>query len=264
MEHIWQQGTADNRRRWFKTLEMYAQKGRLTCSPVHITAYWLRERARLFLKHRHGCQAIKCTPQSIYHISARHTPVHRSTPTVGRWPPGVFQLLNRSSCSYSGCPSTTLCLFVSCKKGDPFWEWIGFQTKRARPSPNLERVVTSSWNSCARWGLGCPVLLLCTSKHPLRHWWDKQTKTTTLSCYPVIKDAFLGMLSALIGCVLGASDLIELHISGWMAAHSCLCILRFSLQSLYFPTPVCWTLPCSCNLFICKYSRMFSSHYQLV
>lgn len=120
MEHIWQQGTADNRRRWFKTLEMYAQKGHLTCSPVHITAYWLRERARLFLKHRHGCQAIKCTPQSIYHISARHTPVHRSTPTVGQWPPGVFQLLNRSSCSYSGCPSTTLCLFVSCKKRGSF------------------------------------------------------------------------------------------------------------------------------------------------
>lgn len=129
MENIWQQGTVDNRRRWFKTLEMYAQNEHLTCSSVYITAYWLREQARLFLKHQHGCQAIKCTPQSIYHLSSRHMPVHRTMPTVGQWPPGVFQLLNRSSCSYSWCPSTTLCLFVSCKKGDSFGSELGFKLK---------------------------------------------------------------------------------------------------------------------------------------
>lgn len=100
---------------------------------------------------------------------------------------------------------------------------------------------------------------------------NPKTATTSSSCYPVAKDAFLGMLIVLIGSPLGASDLIKLHISARTEARSCLWILcsifllivfSISCQSvhpLYLAAPMKVLSPTKCSAAAC-----LASHYQLV
>lgn len=112
------------------------------CVCVCVCAHGLN----IFPKHLDAClparlpasQAIKCTPRSIFHpelspyASSQEHGGSRSAASRSCFFFLPQTVKNRSSCSYSGCPSATLCLFVGCKKKKrtvPFRSELGFKFK---------------------------------------------------------------------------------------------------------------------------------------
>lgn len=127
----------DNHGRWFEALEVYAQNGHLNpfvcfmpsltrcvcvcvwvCLCVFAQPEYFPKASRRLAASLPASQAIKCTPWSISHPELS---LYASSQEHADIRPAAFQggvsfspqtVKNRPSCSYSGCPSATLCLFV--------------------------------------------------------------------------------------------------------------------------------------------------------